>query len=138
MAERVDCDMPEAQHPVDDLDPKAYALRVVVPVWMGSLEDRVRCALQRTGFQIDRLLPSDDCSIVSFWVRGGRPLAHLETLGAARAALKAALTNVECPCTRGELVLEFDEDCWYGAYATIPPEENINVMAYVDALPPYA
>jgi hypothetical protein len=130
--------MPQPLHEADDLDPKEYALRVVNPRWLGNLEDRVRCALERVGFEIERLVTNPDDSMVTFWLRRGQPLAHLENLDAARAALKAALTNVGCPCANDELVLWFEDGCWDGAYVPSPPEDNIDPMVYVNALPPYA
>ena len=130
--------MPQPLHELDDLDPKEYALRVVNPYWMGGLEQRVRYALERTGFEIERLVTNPDDSMVTFSVRRGRPLPHLENLDAARAALQAALTNAGCPCGEQELALEVADDQWTGAYVPNPTEDNLNPMHYVNALlPPY-
>lgn len=130
--------MPQSLHEHDDLDPKEYALRVVNPRWLGNLEDRVRCALERVGFLIERLLTNPDDSMVSFWVQGGRPLAHLESLDAARLVLQAALTNTDCPCDNDELALWFEDGRWNGAYVPNPPEDNVDPAFYLNALPPYA
>lgn len=129
--------MPQPHHSLDDLDPKEYALRVVNPHWLTSFEDRVRGALEQVGFEIERLVISPDDSMATFWVRPAQPLAHLETLDAARAALQAALTNAGCPCPNDELVLWFHDGRWDGAYVPPPPDDNFNPMDYVRALPPY-
>ncbi len=131
------CDVPEPLHEVDDLDPKDYAFRVVNPYWMGGLEQRVRCALARTGFAITRMLTNPDESMVTFWLRPSQPLAHFQSLDAARVALQAALTNADCPCGEDELALAVEGDRWNGAYCPPLPEDNIDPMQYVNALPPY-
>jgi hypothetical protein len=65
----VKCGVPQPLNELDDLDPKEYALRVVVPRWLGGFEDRVRCALGRVGFLIERLIIKPDDSMATFWVR---------------------------------------------------------------------
>lgn len=130
--------MPQPLNEMDDLDPKEYALRVVTPYWLGSFEDRVRCALERVGFQIERLVINPDNSMATFWLRRGQPLAHLESLDAARVALQAALTNADCPCGEQELALAVEGDRWNGAYCPPLPEDDVDPTAYLNALPPYA
>lgn len=99
----VECGVPQPLNELDDLDPKEYAFRVVNPRWSGGFEDRVRCALERAGFVIERLVINPDDSMATFWLRPSQPLAHFQSVAAARLVLEAALTNVGCPC--GELEL---------------------------------
>lgn len=130
--------MPQQFHELDDLDPKEYALRVVNPRWLGNLEDRVRCALERVGFGIERLVTNPDDSMVTFWVCPARPLAHLESVDTAHATLRAALINVGCPCDNEELVLWFQDGRWDGAYAPNPPVDDVDPAIYLNTLPPCA
>jgi hypothetical protein len=83
------------------------------------------------------MLTNPDDSMVTFTVRRGQAMAHLENLDAARAALQAALTNAGCPCGEQELALEVAGDQWTGAYVPTLPEDNFEPMDYVNALPPY-
>jgi hypothetical protein len=122
---------------MDDLDPKEYALRVVNPRWLGGFEDRVRCALERAGFEIDRLDINPDESMATFWVRASQPLAHFQSVDAARAVLQAALTNADCPCGEQELALTVEGDHWNGAYCPPMPADNVDPAIYLNALPPY-
>lgn len=128
--------MPEPHHQLDDLDPKAYAFAVVNPYWMGSLEQRVRYALESTGFEITRMLTNPDESMVTFWLRLVQ-WAQFENVADAHAALRQALIAAGCPCTNDELVLWFQNGGWDGAYVPTPPEDNVDPMIYVNALPPY-
>lgn len=133
----VECGVPQPLNALDDLDPKEYAFRVVNPRWLGSFEDRVRCALERASFVIERLDINPDESMATFWMRPSQPLAHFQSLDAARAVLQASLTNADCPCGEQELALEVEGDRWNGAYCPPFPDDNVDPVVYLNALPPY-
>src|SRR5262245_28336331 len=120
--------MPHPIHEQDDLDPKEFALRVVTPA--PSFEDHVRSALERVGFEIERLIINPDDSMATCWVRRLRPLPHLENLDTARATLLAALSNAGCPCNEQELDLAEVGGQWRGAYFPILPEDILDPMRY--------
>ena len=127
--------MPAPHDELDDLDPKEYALRVVTPYWMSSLEQRVRYALERTGFEITRILTNPDESMVSFWMLG--PLARFGSVADAHAALRQALIAAGCPCANDKLALYYLDGQWNGAYAPPMIEDEVNPTDYLNALPPY-
>lgn len=128
--------MPQLLNELDDLDPKSYALRVVNPYWMGGVEQRVRYALEITGFEITRMLTNPDGSMVTFWLRLGQRV-QFGSVADAHANLRQAIIAAECPCAHDELVLWCLNGEWDGAYAPTPTEDNVDPMVYVNALAPH-
>jgi hypothetical protein len=128
--------VPEPHNQLDDLDPKEYAFAVVNPYWMGGLEQRVRYALESTGFEITRMLTNPDESMVTFWLRLGQRV-RFGSVTDAHAALRQNLIAAGCPCANDELVLWCLNGEWDGAYAPTPTADDVDPTDYLYALPPY-
>lgn len=128
--------MPAPHDELDDLDPVEYAFRVVNPYWMGGLEQRIRYALESTGFEITRMLTNADGSMVNFWLRLGQGVRFV-SLAEANATLRQAIIAAGCPCAHDELVLWCLNGEWDGAYSPTPTADNVNPTDYLNALPPY-